>query len=723
MLWQALFLLLGTSWLWAPYLNDILSYRVSLISQYETPSQPYSWLFRLADVLAGILLLIIAIYIHKLNKIMGLLLFSIGVCLLLDPILTTSCKMIDRRCVEYTSLNYIAHVIETIVLSMIIFLTSFYDTLKRKRIVSVSFLAFQILYGLLFLAQFSEKQSYNTLTQVIYQTTVILWLAWLCRDLIVVNPVLNNSKKTIMIRKITASWILINGILSIIIGFTHLELFGRFRGLYFAGDTSWLAQHGVITGIVMLYLSRHLLRGEQRARQIFLFIVGLETLKYSAITPNPWLLIIYSISFIGLFVLKDEFNRGSIPLTLKLKIKDVFFMVGALSVASLVALLILVHSFRGAQIVNLAINNIVKYDLDDYFPLRGHLRSILLAHTITAFIVFSTIIVLWILFKPNKSYETSNHDYRRVEKALKHYSNSTEDYFKLWPEDKDFFWHNEGFIAYKITGSVAFALADPISKDRTELLQSFTSWCEKHRWTTCILPVYPSSLSIYEIADFQTLQIGSSALINIATFLETTAHDKWWRWQKNRAKSQNYIFKYAQPPHSKNLIKACQKVSDEWLEIGGHKERGFALGYFDELYLQKCDIHLLTNEKGEIIAFCNQLPRFTDSQTISIDMLRHVPSADNAMSYLLYKIIEHLQPQAKYFDLGFVPFANADNAMVRIARILSGGRFSAKGLMQFKNKFKPDWQPVNLVYKGDFGDVTKIALQLEKLMDKKSELP
>src|SRR5205807_9167242 len=35
---------------------------------------------------------------------------------------------------------------------------------------------------------------------------------------------------------------------------------------YFAGDNAWLAQHGVVIGVVMLYLSRQLAQGDRQAR-------------------------------------------------------------------------------------------------------------------------------------------------------------------------------------------------------------------------------------------------------------------------------------------------------------------------------------------------------------------------------------------------------------------------------------------------------------------------
>src|SRR6266404_2500559 len=85
--WQLLFLLLGTSWLWAPQLNHALSGRTSLISQYESPGQPYAWLFRLCDAAAAGLLILASLSIRrerKSSKTVWIFLLIIGFGMLID---------------------------------------------------------------------------------------------------------------------------------------------------------------------------------------------------------------------------------------------------------------------------------------------------------------------------------------------------------------------------------------------------------------------------------------------------------------------------------------------------------------------------------------------------------------------------------------------------------------------------------------------------------------
>jgi phosphatidylglycerol lysyltransferase len=517
-----------------------------------------------------------------------------------------------------------------------------------------------------------------------------------------------------------------NGILAILLSLAHIHLLGRLKGLYFAGDTAWLAQHGVIIGIIMLYLSRHLARGEARARQILLLITGLETIKYSVIAPHAVLMVLYMATFLVLFVLRDTFNRGVIPLTWDLRRKDLYTLLAGISIAAVLALLLLDRDGRIAVISNRAFEHLTDFATHSYFGSHVHARSVLLAHTVSVFLVSAVVAVLYVLFRPYPHSIDADNDDLKIDAALKKYANSSEDYFKLWPQDKRYFWSDEddGFIAYKVTGSTAFALPDPIAENRQELLIRFIEWCKARRLRVCFLPVTTQSRQLYADAGLNTIQIGSSAVVSLQEFLETTARDKWWRWQKNRALKLGYVYEVSYPPHDSAFMRQIRAVSDSWLDFGGHKERGFAMGYFDDQYLQHCPIHHLLTEDGSIAAFTNQLPSYHQSQTVTIDLLRYAADANNAMPYLLLKMIESVSrpgSEYEYFDCGFVPFAQANDPILRIAKAASAGRFSAKGLEQFKNKFNPDWQPNYMAYEGDLADLASIALNLEQVMEKAAE--
>lgn len=725
LLWQALFLVVGTTWLWAPILNPGLSQRVSLISQYETPIQPYSILFRIADICAGLLLLSAAVYYLRSvrPKTVGIILAILSAGLILDPVLSTTCHTTGNVCKEYFSLPFVLHATETIVTAAVFFIAGIYDAWKRKKVVSIAFVGFQLAYGCLFLSQLANQERFNTLSQYIYQTILIVWLAWYCRDRADTGDDLLMAGGSSLIKVFTSAWAFVNGILAIVISLAHLNLLGKIKGFYFTSGDAWLAQHGMIIGVVMLYLSRHLVRGERRARQIFLLIIGIEVIKYAIVSPNPALLTLYTVTFVGLFIARDSFTRGTVPLTWRIRLKDLAFLVAGLLAAAAVALVALDRDDRVSVITSRAIDHFSDY-LYQRSPMpHGHFRSVLLAHAISAFLLAAVISILWVLFRPNRVGSSRGKDYALVRQTLQRFSKSSEDYFKLWPADKNYYWGRiaHGFVAYKIIGSTVFGLADPISDDRSALINEFNQWCRARRLKVCYLPIYQGNASFYKSAGLQVMQIGSSAEIKVNDFVSKTMKDKWWRWKLNQARKAGYMYAKSVPPHRGHLIKEFRKISHQWLKIGGHKERGFALGHFDERSLNKCTIHYLKDESGRIVAFANELPQFNPGSIKTIDLLRYRPEADKSMPFLLASLIQDTaenQPQIKIFDLGFVPFAKAKGPLLAIAKTFSSDKFSAKGLEQFKNKFDPKWQANYMAYDGDLADLAVIALNIEKVMER-----
>jgi lysylphosphatidylglycerol synthetase-like protein (DUF2156 family) len=718
--WQVLFLVLGTSWLWAPHINPALSYRTSLISQYETPSQPFSWVFRTGDVAAALLLAIMAGFFIKRPalKFTGWLLLLISLGIFLDPLITTTCRTVADTCQEYFSASFLLHATETVMTAAVFLMIAIYDSLRRKKLVSILFTVFQLAYGALFVTQLANQDRFNTASQYVYQTILIVWLAWFCRDILVEDYIKTSEFEGRLVRNTLAGWAFINGVVAIVISLAHINLLGHIRGLYFSGDSAWLAQHGIIVGVIMLYLSRHLARGEVRARQIFLLLTGVETIKYSVISPRAGLMLFYFVTFVILFVLRDDFDRGVIPLTWSLRLRDLYFLIGGLLVSAFIALVELDRDNRVSVITSRTADNFTDYIFRGKTLPHTHLNSILLAHSVSVFLSASLLAVLWVLFRPYKT-KGGAKDYARVEAMLRKYSISSEDFFKLWPHDKQFFWNpaRDGFVAYKIVGSTAFGLADPIADDRAGLIEAFNQWCRSRRLKVCYLPVYETSLKLYQQAGLEVLQIGSSAVIDINKFMEDTSRDKWWRWRGNKAQKAGYEYAYVDPPHSAKFINQLRRISNEWLEVGGHAERGFALGYFDTGYLQQCRIHHLKDAQGRVVAFTNELPQLKNHATMTIDMLRYLPGQD-PMAFLLLKTIEtaHAANRYKYFDLGFVPFAKASGPLLAIAKAFSSDRFSAKGLEQFKNKFDPSWQPNYMAYEGDMADLAIIALSIENAL-------
>ncbi len=729
--WQPLYVALATSWLFAPALNNLLIHRSALISEFEAPHQSYSYLFRLCDILAGLLLLVVVNTLRRQSEAPRdwayWLISIIAIGSMIDSLIPATCVVSHNICHIQKDAWFFVHASETVITSSAIGLTALLDWLKRGAMPSKLFVLFQIIYGAIALV--SINSSHQTLLQFSYELVFVVWIAWFVQHYWGAALQLADSTKRV-VRAVAAAWAAINGVASILLSFEHLRDQRILDHFYFGSNTPWLAQHGIIVGLALLYISRHLYRGELRARQIFLVIIAIEISKYSVLSPNPLILGLYLGSFIAVFAAPVAFTRKSATMTPHTRLIDLLIIVSGVAIATIAGTAALQHNQHG----KVAISHINR----GYASVRTHLpnprfneideiadnqRFVLVSETL---LIGTVVVALASLFQPRKIQSPFTHSTlcEEADDLLRQYSTSTEDYFKLWPIDKQYFWaeDKQGFIAYKPVRSVAFALADPIAKDRAaqdKLLKDFIKHCRGSGWKACFLLVTEDGRELYQNNDLTLLNVGSSAEVNVKKFTETTVRNKWWRWQTNKNQKAGYQFRVSQPPHSNTLLSEVERISDMWLTRPSHREQSFAMGYYDRDYMNRSEICYL-EQNGRAVAFANLLPTLRPLKRATIDLMRFNPEHHGVMSYLLSETIQHVaqDDSIEVFDLGFVPFAKTDNALARIVRLLGRQRFSAAGLTQFKNKFEPDWQPNYAAYDGDLLDSGSIAANLEELLKK-----
>jgi len=727
--WQPLYVILASTWLFAPAVNGVLLHRLTLISEYEVPDQTFSYIFRLGDLLASLLLLAIVMLLQRKNKApfdwFYWLFIIIALGSMIDATMTDSCRVVSHICIDQKTDTFFVHAGETVITSGAIALAAVLDWWKRRTIPSQLFVLLQIGMGIG--ALLSVGRDHQALLQFGYQFISVVWIAWFVQSYWGVAPSFNETAKR-TVRTIAAIWAAVNGVASILLSFAHLHQQRLLDHLYFGSNTPWLSQHGILVGLVLLYISRHLYRGELRARQIFLVIISIEICKYAVINPSPLILSLYLGSFVVIFAAPLAFTRRSVALTFHTRLIDFLCIICGVLVAGILGTTALHHSPTGQTTLHHIHNHYVTarqhVSSGHYEEITDNRRLTLVAETLLA----GTVIVGTIsLFQPRKLKPGPQHvdAAKKARDLLEQSAVSSEDYFKVWPTDKQYFWTPEdgGFVAYKVVRSVAFALADPVAKDdvaRAKVLQAFIAFCHESGWRACFLLVSETSREMYDVNGLNILEIGSSALVDIGQFTDTTVKNKWWRWQTNKNDKAGYSFDVSQPPHQPALLKELEAVSAAWLKRPGHREQSFAMGYFDIDYLQNSQICYLKQD-GQIVAFTNLLPNLRPLPTATIDLMRFNPAHHGVMAYLLSKTIEHISQtdaSVQFFDLGFVPFAKSNTALARIVNVLGKARFSATGLTQFKNKFEPQWQQNYIAYDGDLLDSGHIAINLEEALKK-----
>lgn len=711
-----IFFLVATSWLVGPFIHSEHYGQLLLISNYEGHGQPWAWFFRASDITASILIVVLAYYfkINKISTSVFYLLILYAIFSALDPIFPLDCQpQIISHCVSFQGPSTIVHYAESAITPLIAAILIGLDIYRRRNRISIAFLGLQVIFGLAFLAGLLPAQL-AVLLEYIYEVVLILWLIYLFQGFL--PPPKLPARVAKMYRTILAIWVGLAGALAFLVAAAHLHLYGHSFALYFGQSSTWLAEQGVSVGVLLLYLSRQIWRGQRRAAYALLLIFGFELFNYSLVSPHWAVAMVCGISLIIVFITRASFDHNVGRTDLHRRIYDLASVLGGVIISVLVVVLILGSLGRlhhAVKIADTGTDYVAKIFAKpaDHFH---HNDQLVETGDVLAFTIIA--VSLWAVFRPSDYVRDTNiADRNRAKQLLESSSNSSEDYFKLWPHDKTYFFEGDGFVAYKVTRGTAFALADPIATthaNQQPLLTAFINYCKSKGWSVCFLLIDESNTAIYR--DLNLLSIGSSAVVDLATFCDTTSHNKWWRWCINRATKADLDYRFSSPPHTDKLLNRLQNVSDMWLTNGGHREQGFALGYFDKAYLRECRIHYLIDSDKNILAFTNELPIFT-GQKATIDLMRYLPGHDNPMPFLIASMIKQLAHEGIYtkLDLGFVPLAKLDNLPAQTIKTLGKIRFSASGLEQFKNKFEPDWQTNYLAYSGDLIDLASLVIKLD----------
>jgi phosphatidylglycerol lysyltransferase len=322
-------------------------------------------------------------------------------------------------------------------------------------------------------------------------------------------------------------------------------------------------------------------------------------------------------------------------------------------------------------------------------------------------------------------------DRQKMIDLMTKYPSKSESFFKVWPKDKHYFfdYDDTSGLAYAVHRGVALCLGDPAGRPTSfkSLLMEFEDFCFGNDWLPAHVHVLDTQRTLFEKQGYALQKIGEEAVVSIVDFQANVAGNKYFRHIRNKFTKQGYNSELLQPPHHPAVISRLKEISDDWLSRGGRDERGFAMGYFTEEYMQMCNIMVIRDAAGTIQAFLNQIPADFDTAEATYDLLRYTHSSiGNSNDFLLLSYIDYLQTQQySHVNLGLCPLYGLDDksedsglidGLLRFA-FANGDRFySFSGLSRFKSKYEPEWRDSYLAYKGGIRGITKTANALMRSM-------
>lgn len=321
------------------------------------------------------------------------------------------------------------------------------------------------------------------------------------------------------------------------------------------------------------------------------------------------------------------------------------------------------------------------------------------------FISATTIIyAIWALFRPVRYiFRILPGERERARKIAEEYGRHDLDFFKLWP-DKSFFFRENAFLAYRVGANTAVVLGDPVGPEGEieGIIREFKTLCNENDWAIIFHQTLPVFLPIYEKLGFERLKIGDDAIVDLTTFTTEGGEGKAHRHIINKMEKNGIHIEEYPPPVADDVLRRCKEVSDEWLKIGGHRERSFTLGSFDPKYLRETQIVAAFDETGKMQAFLNIVPSYHRGEATVDLMRRRGDSPTGIMDYLFIKVFRICREQGYHrFTLGMAPMSGfregeeatqTEKAVHAFMQQLSF-LFRFKGLFAFKAKYASYWEP------------------------------
>lgn len=322
--------------------------------------------------------------------------------------------------------------------------------------------------------------------------------------------------------------------------------------------------------------------------------------------------------------------------------------------------------------------------------------------------------ILWLFRRVQRPDATDEGRYRELLRR----GSDTLGFLGTWAGNRH--WYSEDgecAVAYRLSGDVALAVADPLAPAgrRLEALRGFTDFCVEHGWIPAFYSVHADTLRDLVELGWRHVPVGVETVMDLPglTFAGKT-------WQKvrqplTRAEREGYTAVWSRW-HELTVSQASQVVAidEEWVADRALPEMGFTLGSLDELRDRDVRLLLAVGPDERIEAVTSWMPSWTDGEITgwTLDFMRRRTDGPNGMmEFLIAKAALQLQEEgATVLSLSGAPLADdpdeaveGDPAPLRallrwLAEVLEPA-YGFASLFRFKGKFRPRYRSLALAYR------------------------
>lgn len=299
----------------------------------------------------------------------------------------------------------------------------------------------------------------------------------------------------------------------------------------------------------------------------------------------------------------------------------------------------------------------------------------------------------------------------RVENILAKYRGTQVTHYMFLNDKFIYINKNEDvMLQYQIYANKIVILGNPVGDKNKffEFVQEFYDLADIYGYTPVFTAIDGSMIPCLHETGYQFMKLGEDANVNISSeFTLQGSKRKTIRNAVGRAERQEYTFSVEKPPFTKEFLKEIKSVSDEWL--GGRKEKGFSIGFFDEDYLNRSEIAIVKNKEGVIKGFASIMNMYDNNETLSIDLMRFSKCPFNGvMDFIFVHLFKYgMDNGFSKFNMGMAPLSNVGiskysfgSEKIAYQLYLHGQHFySFKGLKSFKEKYADTWESRYVAYR------------------------
>lgn len=299
-----------------------------------------------------------------------------------------------------------------------------------------------------------------------------------------------------------------------------------------------------------------------------------------------------------------------------------------------------------------------------------------------------------------------------VRELVLEYGRTSTAFMGTWPGNAHFFGPGDGcVISYRVQLGVAVMLGDPVGYPslRAATLEAFGHFCLQQGWTPAALAASAPARPLYADAGYQLLQIGEEAVLPLEGLEFKGKHWGNMRTAINRAEREGVRFLLLEggrvPPE---LEAQLFEISRAWQSSQRLPAMEFTLGRTEDVRDPAVEVALAVDAGGRVQAFVDWLPLPAERGWV-IDLMRRRPDCmSGSMEYVIgMSLLAFQQRGDRTASLATAPLADLDREDERslLPQVL-GAIFTSfetyydfKSLFDFKDRFKPRWEPVYLAYR------------------------